>query len=286
MSGEGSPQPFRDAGEGWYLRPRRRLVLRAWGVVLVLAVLVGASLASRDARAGLAVYQVVVAAALVLVLLPRRDDDRPPRTVDAPEGRGLLLPSRPASATWVLSLGALAVLVWLLPLLLAPVVDPSPGRGTPSLVAVVLAVVVCAGAGLLLALAAARGVRSRVARHDGLLLLPHGPVLRRASRVASTPWSDVRAVEARWSRPRARGDAWRVGDGPVRNWLVLERSEEAGAPGAMSLDVAELAVDPELALALARHYLADPDARDELDGGAALRRADRSEPGATGPDGG
>ncbi len=274
MTHDAEPLAFRDEGEGWHLRARRMLALRA-ALVLLAGGLIAVAVRVGPDHAGSAAYLLLLALALVLAVPARRvRRPAPPRLIEAPQGRGLLLPLRAASLTGIAAPGLLAAACWLAPLLVVTAPWRGPLDDLPSRAGAALGLLVAVGAGALAALAAHAGVRSRLATDRGIVLLPDRVLLRTQRHPLSLAWDDLRSVRAHWTRVRGFGDAVSSPEDLVQSWLTFEVGADAPA-GARplaavsrqphpTLDARSVGTDPDVALALCRHYLAHPEHRGEL----------------------
>ena len=146
-------------------------------------------------------------------------------------------------------------------------------------------IVACFGALLALGLAALfvgglyAGIRQRVRGGRMVLLTMAGVVITSDRRPVRVPWQAITAVRPHWTS-RRRG-LFRFDDA-VSNWLTLEADPALveGRTGvsvlartkAPTVDVAALACDPFLALAVLRFYLDNPEQRRELRSTVALDR--------------
>ncbi len=284
MSTSTTPLEFNSAGEGWHLRPRRLLWLRIAALLVGLAGIgLGGWLVTRGV-VGIGFVVALVAVALALLTLGRgHRAEQAPSIVDAPEGRGLLVPVRAEPLTALAAFTILAVVVLALPVvLLTSPSDPGTG-GLASLLATVATVVVLVGLGLLFATAAVRALLTRTARERGILLMPDVVVLRAQPRPVWFPWDDVLAVRAHWTRARGIGDSWASPDDLVSNWLTFEVREGAASGRSRlavvsrqphpTVDVRLVASDALTVLELCRYYAEHARRRDELDGPRAVQRA-------------
>lgn len=135
--------------------------------------------------------------------------------------------------------------------------------------------VVAAVVGVLGVLAAIGFVRTRASDPQlrfGLWLWPEGLTAVLPGGAVELAWSDVSAVHQRWSRRSAPGALGVT----VIDWIVLETrrwpgGQRAGVRG-VPLAISQLEADPELVLAMLRHYLAHPADRGELADGRAAGR--------------
>lgn len=250
---ERTPLFLQAQGHGWHLRPGRNALVA--GAALVFAAILGAVAISawRQEKYAAAALLAVVAAGFLGLAVPWRRR-RPPRLVEDESGRGLLLPlgaPGPGPTLGALVIGPLLVLGGVVGL-----VDGQWG----GLVAVL------AGGVVLLGLYAA--LRATRIEDRGVALVPDGIVVRTSRTPVRLAWSDVTGVRAHWRR-RVRG-LYPTPDEPVHNWLTFE---VAGTGQGVSIDPTTFACDPELALAVIRHYLDHPDDRAELGTERSLLRA-------------
>ncbi|WP_299054615.1 hypothetical protein [uncultured Nocardioides sp.] len=106
----------------------------------------------------------------------------------------------------------------------------------------------------------------------GLWLWPEGLTAVLPGGAVELAWDDVTAVHQRWSRRSAPGAL----GASVIDWIVLETPRWPGAQRAgvrgVPLATSQLEADPELVLAMLRHYLAHPADRGELADGRAADR--------------
>ena len=279
MTESPTPLTFNDAGEGWHLNPKRRLLLK--GAALFLgALLAGAAVAALVQGKPLATLLLLVfAAAIAAIPFGTSRRRLPPTTYDGPEGRGTLLP---VHAMRVISIFAGLVLGLLL--VLAPVmaIDEGLDGGLwDDVMALVMSLFV-ALFGLILLLGAYAGVRSRLTPSKGILLTPTRIVLRTQAEPMSFDWEEVRAVRPHWTRSRRASDLMPSPEDVIHNWLTFEvepgRFEGENALGGMAgtsaptMDAEKIASDHDATLAFLRLYLASPQLREELGMPASLDR--------------
>lgn len=274
-----TPLTFRDSGEGWHLRPARRLLFLGTALLVALLLVCGAVWALVDGARLIALLLVVFAAACAALPFSTSRRRLAPTTYDGPEGRGTLLP---VHAVRVVIIAALVVFG--LPLLVLPVLaiaanlDSGPGE----LVPLVLVSLLLFAVGLLLLAGAYGGVRSRLAPSKGILLTPTAVVLRTQLEPMAFGWDVLRGVRPHWKRRRAFTDVIPSPNDHIDNWLTFEvdRDLHAGQNVLRGLARTEeptlaaetIATDPDGALALCRYYLDHPEAREELGTPAALAR--------------
>lgn len=275
-----TPLLGRTDGDGWHLKPRRRYLFAAFSVLggPLLAYLGWTALQQDVVPVAVAAFVLAVPVAAVPF---ERQPSAPARTYESPTHFGLLLPVHP------LKVSVIAIFVILGPLLLATpfglVWAGTQGRlHGGEYVGAVLASVVTVGAGLLFLAGAWGGVRSRRSPHRGILLTVDGVVLRTQQPPVAFPWHAVSEVRPHWRRQRTGNDLFLSPEDPIDNWFTFVADPAlVDGPTPLSalartehptLDAAKLAVDPELALAICRFYLADGEARAELRTTACLDR--------------
>jgi hypothetical protein len=275
---EATPLAFRQEGEGWHLNPRRHRVLRfGAGAVGVLAVVAGMG-NLLDGATGAGVGLLVLAAVVLLVagpvLSPRRTP-LPLRHLAAEPGPGMLLPTRSGGGyLGVVGFGALGAFF----------LGAVTWTGIDALAQGHLSGLVGVGIGLAvggLFLAGALGTwRARRTADRGILLTPHGIVLRTRVDPLRLAWEDVVDVRDHWAR------AVRVGptmpDDLVDNWLsfvvrdaTADRLTALSGSASPSVPVGVLGPDPHHVLEICRHYLAHPGERPGLVDASVLARWQR-----------
>lgn len=141
--------------------------------------------------------------------------------------------------------------------------------------------VLCLLVGILF-LAAAGGIASWRAPQRGILLSVDGVALRTQKPSATFARHQCARVRAHWTRVRGSRNNFLTPDDRIGNWLsfVVDPDDVAGRPPLEvhartrepSVDVAQLAMAPELMLAVCRFYLDEAEARAELRTTAALDR--------------
>lgn len=289
MSQESTPLAFADEGEGWHLRRRGLWWLWLLSGLAAVGCLAGAWLAATAGRTAVAAFLLLPATALALLPWGRRSSTAvAARLVDAPEGRALLLPLRPASVPYLVALVCLTLAPLLLPFLATSLLTLRP-TDRPAVIAVGLGAAVCAGAAAVAGTALYGAVRSRLDSDRGVVLLPDVVVLRTQRVSVWFPWSAVQDVRAHWTRARGHSDALSTPDGLVQNWFtfVCDPDEVQGpAPWAgasrqphPTFDATLVGLEPDVALDVCRHYASHPESRRELGGEASLQRTVGLAPG-------
>ena len=265
-------------GEGWHLAgpPGRALALPGAAVGLTC---VGVGVTAVAAGEPLpAAVMLVVGTAFGLLPWRRHRRPVPPHDYEGRLGAGLALPFRPVSWRTIVAISLLALLC-LGGALTAVLGLTDVAR--PDTAGAVVAAVLLGGFGLVMAIGAYGGARSRLARDRCILLTPDGIVLSAERTPVRMPWHAVVRLRPHWTLPPRSGFLPRTN--PVRNWLTFEVHDElVDGRTRMSafvgtdeptVDVDSLAVDPHLALAVIRFYLENPEERGDLRSVAALDRA-------------
>ncbi|KQW47952.1 hypothetical protein ASC77_16235 [Nocardioides sp. Root1257] len=275
MTAEPTPLRFRQRGEGWHLDPRRNLLFKAAGLLVLVALLVAASGWLAAGHPLQALGLAVAGAALGVIPFDRTTRRLPARTVVLDGQPGLLVPTHPAKRSTVLALAVLGLML-LAGSVAAGVVGVRDGRVGGAIGGAVLAMF-----GLLLVVGAGGAARERQALERGLVLLPAGLVLRTGRRTPLLPWDEIAGFRDHWSRP-GRKILWTEVTDQVDSWLSVQPVPGAGWPPDPlrartgtpdpTIKVAAIAVDPVVVLAVLRLYLAHPELRAELATERAVHR--------------
>ena len=273
MTESTTPLRFNESGEGWHLKPKRRILFYAAGLLIGAIFLFAAVAAFGDGKPVAGVVMVVIG--LALGSLPfggRRKVRQPPRLYDG----GLLLPAKPMSVMTIASLGLIGPILVIGSIGVA--VDAFRGDG--SVVGSIIGMIIGTLFGLLMCLGAYAGVKQRRAPDRGLLLTPDSLTLRTRAEPVTIPWTDLAGVRAHWTRPIREG--WTTPGESINNWISFPTqsgssrdvlSVMSGTPDP-AMDADSLAMDPALALGVLQFYAAHPEARAELGSDQALARVD------------
>lgn len=170
MHHDAKPPPGQQ-GEGWYLHPGSPRLVRKVGAVLCPAIGFGGVQALRDGRFVVAGLAVAVAGIIGALTFAKRPATLPPSLHRDQTGVGTLLPTHPLRASTVLALAAVGVIFVTSAVILVANRRAADG---PYLIGVVLMSVI----GVLFLAGSYGGVRMRMTSGTGILLLPHGVVLR------------------------------------------------------------------------------------------------------------
>lgn len=256
-------------GSGWQDRDDVR---RLWAIVSVVlgVLLLGAALSTVEEDVRGAVVFAATGAPLLLFpwFIERREHS--PYDYEGRHGAGLALPLRPLS--WAL---VAALTVWGLLLLgiasvaLAPALSDGDGPGAGVVVSAVLGVIL----GVAFLAVAVSGVHSRLMRDRMILLTVDGVVLNPPSGTVRMPWHAVAAFERFW-RLNPGKSPLRYDD-RVSNYLVVRMADAALVDGATPLSAFaglpdpvlnrdQVAMDPDVAVAVLTYYLEHPEERAEL----------------------
>lgn len=274
-----TPLMFKDSGDGWHLRPRRRFLLLGGALFLTALLAFAAIKALAEDNVLAAVLLLVVAAAVAALPFDRSRRRLPPTTYDGPEGRGTLLPVHAVRVVTIAALVVFGLLLVVVPLL---AVGKSLEEGADDLALTVVVSLLLLLIGLFLLLGAYGGVRSRLAPSKGILLTPTRVVLRTQAEPVSFDWEVLRGVRPHWNRRRPVRDLLPSPEDLIHNWLTFDvdggRFDGTNPLALLSgtdqptLEAEKLASDPDAVLAFCRHYLAHPGSRGELGTPVALER--------------
>lgn len=280
MITEGRSLLQRSTGEGWQLSPRRSSVTRVVGALVGVAIAAagGVSLGAGGLLPGLLLVAGGLALGWVTWSLNTPGRRIPPRITQTGAGdHGLFVPTQPNSPLQVIAFAVLGLLFLAgAGVLLYAVLTDSRWLN-------LVGVVVCLAFGVVFLVGAWAALRSRAAGPPGIVIGTQAVELRNRREAVSVPWDDITAVRAHWSGGARRGSM-----NSVENWLTLELTHPPTGTGTTprrkdalaavsgtpypTVAVRELAVDPERLLEALRFYLANPSARVELAGQAAVSR--------------
>ncbi len=263
-------------GDGWHLDHPGGKVLT---VVAVATGAVSIAFAVRTAAQGDWLPAVTVFLFALAVLLKPWSPTAArsaPRDYEGPLGAGLALPIHPVRWRSIGSLSLFAVLCFTgLGTALYRLGDVDDPLGT------VAATVVVGLLGAFFALGAYGGVRSQLTNDRCLLLTVDGLVIGGVRTPVRVRWHDVRGLRRHWTVTRRRGLLHH--NDLVHNWLsfdVVPGAVEGKTPTSTlarteepTIDVATLAVDPRVVVAVVTFYLDNPEARGELRTVEAVDRA-------------
>lgn len=253
MTTDATPLFNRQRGEGWHLDPKRNLLLKAGGLLLLVALVVAALSRLADGHPVQALAFAVVGVALAVVPFDRNVARLPARTVTVDGERGLLLPTHPPKVSTVLAMAACG-LVALGGAAAAFVVGARDGKASGFVLGVTLAAL-----GALLALGVLGSVKRRRTPSRGILLLRDAVVIRTGAQPVRLPWAEIAGFRDHWSRPGRKILFTEITD-DIDNWLSVEPVPQAAWEPA-TVPATTLAVDPVEALAILRLHLARPDLR-------------------------
>ena len=264
MTTDATPLFLRQQGEGWHLDPKRNLLFKVGGLLLLVALVVTAVSRLADGHPVQALAFAEVGVALAVVPFDRNDARLPARTVTVDGERGLLIPTHPPKVSIVLAMTAMGV-VSVLGAVAAVVVGARDGKVSGFVLGVLLAALAA-----LFALGVRGSVKRRRTPSRGILLLRDAVVLRAGGQSVRLPWAEIAAFRDHWSRPGRKIILTEVTD-EIDNWLSVEPVPTAtwkpdplhALTGTTSptISATTLAVDPVEALAILRLHLVRPDLR-------------------------